>query len=221
MGALFSLFLYRAHTLNFTPYLREFRCTWISFFQTCMTSIGFGNVAAETDSEKIFCVLMMVVSSLLYAAIFGHVTTIIHNATEVNTYHNVATFRKNGLFLPKWDLGTLLRTIIILFLLIATVQQLNKYYIWPHAFITTSFLLGHGKVPRIVEFRERIHDITRGTSNLVWASPRLCRFQVGQYQRRWSSKLTFILYLSTLLRAEGGPFRDFWGTFEGLSFGGP
>ena len=50
-----------------------------------MTSIGFGNVAAETDSEKIFCVLMMVVSSLLYAAIFGHVTTIIHNATEVNT----------------------------------------------------------------------------------------------------------------------------------------
>ena len=58
--------------------------TSLYFTMTCMTSIGFGNVAAETDSEKIFCVLMMVVSSLLYAAIFGHVTTIIHNATEVN-----------------------------------------------------------------------------------------------------------------------------------------
>ena len=57
--------------------------TSLYFTMTCMTSIGFGNVAAETDSEKIFCVLMMVVSSLLYAAIFGHVTTIIHNATEV------------------------------------------------------------------------------------------------------------------------------------------
>ena len=69
-----------------------------------MTSIGFGNVAAETDSEKIFCVLMMVVSSLLYAAIFGHVTTIIHNATEVNTQHNISRkwplFAKIGLRNP-------------------------------------------------------------------------------------------------------------------------
>ena len=45
----------------------------------------------------------------------------------------------------KWDLGVRnptsdFRAIIILFLLIATVQQLHKYYIWPHAFITTSFL---------------------------------------------------------------------------------
>ena len=47
--------------------------TSLYFTMTCMTSIGFGNVAAETDSEKIFCVLMMVVSSLLYAA-FGRPT---------------------------------------------------------------------------------------------------------------------------------------------------
>ena len=63
--------------------------TSLYFTMTCMTSIGFGNVAAETDSEKIFCVLMMVVSSLLYAAIFGHVTTIIHNATEVRTQYTL------------------------------------------------------------------------------------------------------------------------------------
>ena len=64
--------------------------TALYFTMTCMTSIGFGNVAAETDNEKTFCCCMMITSSLLYAAIFGHVTTIIHNATEV---HNDANFR--------------------------------------------------------------------------------------------------------------------------------
>ena len=59
--------------------------TALYFTMTCMTSIGFGNVAAETDNEKTFCCCMMITSSLLYAAIFGHVTTIIHNATEVHT----------------------------------------------------------------------------------------------------------------------------------------
>ena len=64
---------------TFSTYL-----TALYFTMTCMTSIGFGNVAAETDNEKTFCCCMMIISSLLYAAIFGHVTTIIHNATEVS-----------------------------------------------------------------------------------------------------------------------------------------
>ena len=29
---------------------------------TCMTSVGFGNVASETDNEKIFSIFMMVIS---------------------------------------------------------------------------------------------------------------------------------------------------------------
>ncbi len=37
-----------------------------------------------------FCVCMMIVSSLLYAAIFGHVTTIIHNLTLATAkYHEI------------------------------------------------------------------------------------------------------------------------------------
>jgi hypothetical protein len=28
---------------------------------TCMTSVGFGNVAAETDNEKIFTTCMMII----------------------------------------------------------------------------------------------------------------------------------------------------------------
>ena len=55
--------------------------TALYFTMTCMTSIGFGNVAADTYYEKVFALVMMTISSLLYAAIFGHVTTIIHNMT--------------------------------------------------------------------------------------------------------------------------------------------
>lgn len=44
---------------------------------TCMTSVGFGNVATETDNERVFTIWMMYIAALLYATIFGHVTTII------------------------------------------------------------------------------------------------------------------------------------------------
>ena len=50
----------------------------------------FGNVAADTDTEKTFTLCMMIISSLLYAAIFGHVTTIIHNMTLATAkYHDM------------------------------------------------------------------------------------------------------------------------------------
>ncbi len=29
---------------------------------TCMTSVGFGNVAADTDNEKIFTICMMIIA---------------------------------------------------------------------------------------------------------------------------------------------------------------
>ena len=64
--------------------------TALYFTMTCMTSIGFGNVAADTDNEKAFALCMMIISSLLYAAIFGHVTTIIHNMTlAAAKYHDM------------------------------------------------------------------------------------------------------------------------------------
>jgi len=31
---------------------------------TCMTSVGFGNVAAETDNEKIFTICMMIIAGM-------------------------------------------------------------------------------------------------------------------------------------------------------------
>ena len=36
--------------------------TALYYTMTCMTSVGFGNVAAETDNEKIFSICMMIVA---------------------------------------------------------------------------------------------------------------------------------------------------------------
>ena len=35
--------------------------TALYFTTTCMTTVGFGNVAPETDNEKIFTICMMVI----------------------------------------------------------------------------------------------------------------------------------------------------------------
>ena len=76
--------------------------TSLYFTMTCMTSIGFGNVAAETDIEKAFCCCMMIISSLLYAAIFGHVTTIIHNLTLATAkYHEMLNSVKEFMLLNE------------------------------------------------------------------------------------------------------------------------
>ena len=76
--------------------------TALYFTMTCMTSIGFGNVAAETDNEKSFSCCMMIISSLLYAAIFGHVTTIIHNMTLATAkYHEMLNSVKEFMMLNE------------------------------------------------------------------------------------------------------------------------
>ncbi|MEQ2221205.1 hypothetical protein ILYODFUR_013374 [Ilyodon furcidens] len=66
---------------------------------TSLTTIGFGNIAPTTDGEKVFSVAMMMVGSLLYATIFGNVTTIFQQMyTNTNRYHemlnNVRDFLK-------------------------------------------------------------------------------------------------------------------------------
>nr|XP_020443400.1 potassium voltage-gated channel subfamily H member 5-like [Monopterus albus] len=60
------------------------------FTMTSLTTIGFGNIAPTTDGEKIFSVAMMMVGSLLYATIFGNVTTIFQQMyTNTNRYHEI------------------------------------------------------------------------------------------------------------------------------------
>ena len=44
------------------PSRKTMYVTALYYTMTCMTSVGFGNVAAETDNEKIFSILMMIVA---------------------------------------------------------------------------------------------------------------------------------------------------------------
>ncbi|XP_042228996.1 potassium voltage-gated channel unc-103-like isoform X16 [Homarus americanus] len=59
------------------PTLRAKYVTALYFTFSSLTSVGFGNVAPNTDIEKIFTILVMLIGSLMYASIFGNVSAII------------------------------------------------------------------------------------------------------------------------------------------------
>lgn len=44
------------------PTRRTMYVTALYFTMTCMTSVGFGNVAPDTDNEKIFTICMMIIA---------------------------------------------------------------------------------------------------------------------------------------------------------------
>ncbi|KAL3092208.1 hypothetical protein niasHT_023767 [Heterodera trifolii] len=62
---------------NGGPSLKSRYVTSLYFTLSTITSIGFGNVSATTDSEKIFTIIMMICGSLMYASVFGNVSAII------------------------------------------------------------------------------------------------------------------------------------------------
>ncbi|XP_047510383.1 potassium voltage-gated channel subfamily H member 8-like isoform X4 [Pieris napi] len=51
--------------------------TALYFTCSSLTSVGFGNVSANTLPEKIFSILVMLVGALMHAVVFGNVTAII------------------------------------------------------------------------------------------------------------------------------------------------
>ncbi|XP_052861267.1 potassium voltage-gated channel subfamily H member 2 [Anopheles cruzii] len=59
------------------PSVKSRYVTALYFTFTSLTSVGFGNVAPNTDAEKIFTICVMLVGSLMYASIFGNVSAII------------------------------------------------------------------------------------------------------------------------------------------------
>ncbi|XP_077997562.1 voltage-gated delayed rectifier potassium channel KCNH8-like [Glandiceps talaboti] len=51
--------------------------TSLYYTLSTITSVGFGNVSANTNSEKIFTIVIMLIGALMHAVIFGNVTAII------------------------------------------------------------------------------------------------------------------------------------------------
>ncbi|XP_045890160.1 potassium voltage-gated channel subfamily H member 4a [Micropterus dolomieu] len=58
------------------------------FTLSSLTSVGFGNVSANTDAEKIFSICIMLMGALMHAVVFGNVTAIIQRMySRRSLYH--------------------------------------------------------------------------------------------------------------------------------------
>ncbi|XP_061079316.1 potassium voltage-gated channel subfamily H member 4-like [Conger conger] len=59
------------------PSVRSAYITSLYFTLSSLTSVGFGNVCANTNAEKIFSICTMLIGALMHAVVFGNVTAII------------------------------------------------------------------------------------------------------------------------------------------------
>ncbi|XP_053988414.1 potassium voltage-gated channel subfamily H member 2 isoform X2 [Hylaeus volcanicus] len=66
-----------SHNNTGGPSMKSRYITALYFTFSSLTSVGFGNVAPNTDTEKIFTIVVMLIGSLMYASIFGNVSAII------------------------------------------------------------------------------------------------------------------------------------------------
>ncbi|XP_071654256.1 voltage-gated inwardly rectifying potassium channel KCNH6 isoform X3 [Patagioenas fasciata] len=68
---------YNDSDLSSGPSIKDKYVTALYFTFSSLTSVGFGNVSPNTNSEKIFSICVMLIGSLMYASIFGNVSAII------------------------------------------------------------------------------------------------------------------------------------------------
>uniref|UniRef100_A0A671MQV1 Potassium voltage-gated channel, subfamily H (eag-related), member 4b n=1 Tax=Sinocyclocheilus anshuiensis TaxID=1608454 RepID=A0A671MQV1_9TELE len=70
------------------PSVRSAYIASLYFTLSSLTSVGFGNVCANTDAEKIFSVCTMLIGALMHAVVFGNVTAIIQRMySRRSLYH--------------------------------------------------------------------------------------------------------------------------------------
>ncbi|ESN98867.1 hypothetical protein HELRODRAFT_162328 [Helobdella robusta] len=70
---------------NFSSYISA-----LYYVLTCLTSVGFGNIAANTVLEKVITSFIMIFGALLYASIFGNVTTLFQQLyMATGKYHDM------------------------------------------------------------------------------------------------------------------------------------
>ncbi|XP_056153960.1 potassium voltage-gated channel subfamily H member 8 [Lampris incognitus] len=70
------------------PSIRSIYIASLYFALSSLTSVGFGNVSANTDAEKIFSICTMLIGALMHALVFGNVTAIIQRMySRWSQYH--------------------------------------------------------------------------------------------------------------------------------------
>ncbi|KAM7384060.1 hypothetical protein PAMA_011419 [Pampus argenteus] len=73
---------------NNGPSIRSVYVASLYFTLSSLTSVGFGNVSANTDAEKIFSICVMLIGALMHALVFGNVTAIIQRMySRWSQYH--------------------------------------------------------------------------------------------------------------------------------------
>ncbi|CAL8281877.1 unnamed protein product [Merluccius merluccius] len=75
------------------PSVKDKYVTALYFTFSSLTSVGFGNVSPNTNSEKIFSICVMVIGSLMYASIFGNVSAIIQRLYSGTTRYHTQMLR--------------------------------------------------------------------------------------------------------------------------------
>uniref|UniRef100_A0A3Q3VYG5 Voltage-gated delayed rectifier potassium channel KCNH4 n=1 Tax=Mola mola TaxID=94237 RepID=A0A3Q3VYG5_MOLML len=65
--------------------------TSLYFALSSLTSVGFGNVSANTNSEKIFSICTMLIGALMHAVVFGNVTAIIQRMYSRRSLYHTRT----------------------------------------------------------------------------------------------------------------------------------
>ncbi|XP_059148372.1 potassium voltage-gated channel subfamily H member 2-like [Physella acuta] len=79
---------YNSNDIHSGPTIKSKYVTALYFTFSSLTSVGFGNVSPNTNSEKIFSILIMLIGSLMYASIFGNVSAIIQRLySGTSRYH--------------------------------------------------------------------------------------------------------------------------------------
>uniref|UniRef100_A0AAV2L7Z4 Voltage-gated delayed rectifier potassium channel KCNH4 n=1 Tax=Knipowitschia caucasica TaxID=637954 RepID=A0AAV2L7Z4_KNICA len=78
-------------TLSGGPSVRSSYVTSLYFALSSLTSVGFGNVSANTDSEKIFSICTMLIGALMHAVVFGNVTAIIQRMYSRRSLYQTRT----------------------------------------------------------------------------------------------------------------------------------
>ncbi|OCT61292.1 potassium voltage-gated channel subfamily H member 8 [Xenopus laevis] len=73
------------------PSLRSSYITSLYFAVSSLTSVGFGNVSANTDAEKIFSICTMMIGALMHAVVFGNVTAIIQRMYSRRSLYHTRT----------------------------------------------------------------------------------------------------------------------------------
>ncbi|RXM36124.1 Potassium voltage-gated channel subfamily H member 4 [Acipenser ruthenus] len=79
---------YTNNSLMGGPSIRSAYIASLYFTLSSLTSVGFGNVCANTDAEKIFSICTMLIGALMHAVVFGNVTAIIQRMySRRSLYH--------------------------------------------------------------------------------------------------------------------------------------